>query len=484
MDRFIQQPEPESEAVVDEPEDVLPDRLADPIRVYLTQMSRIPMLSRDEEIRLAMRIDIARKRFRARLFESAPPVREAIGILQAVRAGEISFDRNLTGEADVDVPKSEVLNRIPRVLSEIRRNLAAMDETWERLQVRRPAKQRAHLQGRLRQLRRRNVELLEDMNIQPRRSKPMLERLEKMVDRLDELAAREGVLQDAARAEAARILGQVHMTHEELRRSAREIRERFEEYEHSKGLLSGANLRLVISIAKKYRERGVTFLDLIQEGNLGLMRAVEKYDYRRGYKFSTYATWWVRQAVTRAIADQSRTIRIPIHMTEALTRVRAATKNLTQRFGRGPTPSEIAREVRLPQPEVEHLVHMAHAPSSLDVSFGEKGDVSLGDLVPSAGEESPVSAATRNLLRDRLEDVLHTLTPREREILKLHFGLGTGHPYTLEDIGRIFGITRERVRQIESEAFRKLQHPLRSRLLSGFLEEAEEAERSGESGEE
>ena len=248
------------------------------------------------------------------------------------------------------------------------------------------------------------------------------------------------------------------------------ILQRHAEYDKAMRDLSGGNLRLVVSIAKKYRNRGMTFLDLIQEGNTGLMRAVDKYEYRRGYKFSTYATWWIRQAITRAIADQARTIRVPVHMIETMTRLRAAARTLLQEMGREPTVEEMAEVANVPIDEARRVMRISRQPISLDKPIGESDDSAFGDFLEDRSNDSPVSNAASEMLKDKIDVVLKTLTYREREIIKLRYGLGDGYTYTLEEVGRIFKVTRERVRQIEAKAVRKLQHPVRSRQLQGFLE--------------
>jgi RNA polymerase primary sigma factor len=255
-----------------------------------------------------------------------------------------------------------------------------------------------------------------------------------------------------------------------LRKRVRVMNARFDEYELAKKQLSGGNLRLVVSIAKKYRNRGLSFLDLIQEGNTGLMRAVDKYEYQRGYKFSTYATWWIRQAITRAIADQARTIRIPVHMIETMSKLRNVTKKLVQQLGREPTVEEMAAAAETSVEEAKRVLKISRHPISLDRPVGESEDSYFGDFIEDDTVESPVNTATNEMLKDKIEHVLKTLTYREREIIKLRYGLGDGYTYTLEEVGRIFKVTRERVRQIEAKAVRKLQHPVRSRQLEGFLD--------------
>jgi RNA polymerase primary sigma factor len=454
------------------------ERLEDPVRVYLTQMGEIPLLSRQEELRLTSRIEIMRKRYVTKLLESAPAAAEAVRILEEVLSGELILGRTLEAEGpDVEGPIGRTRERLPQVIAQVRKLLEAAGEVRDRLRAPRlPAARRARLLRDYRAIQRRWVGLLVDIGIQPHKLRPVMERLETLSRRLADLdgnlrrARRDPLERDRIRRELERARREALEDPGELLERVREMRQRFDDFEASKRQLSAANLRLVVAIAKKYRNRGLSFLDLIQEGNLGLMRAVEKYEFRRGFKFSTYATWWIRQAIQRALADQARTIRLPVHMVDAVSRVRKISMQLAHRIGREPTVHELAEEARIPKSDVEHVLRVARTPTSLDRRMGEKEDMSMGDFIKDEREERPEKAAARSMMKERLEGILETLSFREREILKMRFGIGTGFQYTLKDIGRIFRLTRERVRQIEAKALRKLQHPIRSRRLEGFLE--------------
>jgi RNA polymerase primary sigma factor len=300
------------------------------------------------------------------------------------------------------------------------------------------------------------------------------ERMQRLEEEERELRRHRDKLHQAMLGEVRRRLEglqvQVLETAGSLQRKLKDIGKSFLAYEEAKRELAAGNLRLVVSIAKKYRNRGLTFLDLIQEGNTGLMKAVDKYEYRRGYKFSTYATWWIRQAITRSIADQARTIRIPVHMIETMSKIRNASRQLVQEKGREPTVEEIARTTTLPEVEIRRALKISRHPISLDRPVGDGEDSYFGDFIEDQGAESPVTAATQEMLKDKIHQVLGTLTYREREIVKLRYGLGDGQTYTLEEVGKMFNVTRERVRQIEAKAVRKLQHPVRARRLEGFLD--------------
>ncbi|HVJ67038.1 MAG TPA: RNA polymerase sigma factor RpoD, partial [Caulifigura sp.] len=332
----------------------------------------------------------------------------------------------------------------------------------------------------LQQRRRKIALLVEEMSVRTQRLQPIMQRLEQISRRMNNLSAQLEQLKKLKSAKDERsnlqqelndLMKMTLETPQSLKKRISETKDRFEAYDKAMKGLSAGNLRLVVSIAKKYRNRGMSFLDLIQEGNTGLMRAVDKYEYRRGYKFSTYATWWIRQAITRAIADQARTIRIPVHMIETMTKLRRAGKQLFHELGREPSVEEMAELAGVNLEEAQRVMKIAKTPISLDRPVGESEDSFFGEFIEDHSGDSPVTSATSEMLKDKIDVVLKTLTYREREIIKLRYGLGDGYTYTLEEVGRIFKVTRERVRQIEAKAVRKLQHPVRSKQLKGFLDQ-------------
>lgn len=455
-------------------------RIDDPVRMYLTQMGSIPLLSRKEEIELAKKIEVTRKRFRRRVLECDYALSQVVDTLRRVHSNELPFDRTIKVSLTENLEKDKILQRMPHNLKTLEHLLAQNLEDFTRsIDNSRSEEERRHYRRSLKLRRRKAVTLVEELSIRTQRVQPLMKKLEQISLRMDELEQQIAMLENqrSAREERANLEKELRdlemMTLEDpglLRKRIQSVKERFTEYEDAKRALSGGNLRLVVSIAKKYRNRGLSFLDLIQEGNTGLMRAVDKYEYRRGYKFSTYATWWIRQAITRAIADQARTIRIPVHMIETMSKLRNVNKRLVQTLGREPTMEELAKEADISLEETRRVMKISKHPISLDRPVGESEDSYFGDFIEDESAESPVNAATQEMLKDKIEQVLKTLTYREREIIKLRYGLGDGYTYTLEEVGRIFKVTRERVRQIEAKAVRKLQHPVRSRKLEGFLD--------------
>ena len=453
----------------------------DPIRLYLSQMSEIPLLSREEEISLAKKIEVTRKRFRRTLLSCDYAMRETVKILTQVYKNELPFDRTIKVSLTEQLTKEQILARMPHNLRTIENLLDRNREDFTRL-VRKSTSREERQLARRNFLRRRRkcLQLAEEMSLRTRRVHPHMGQLESYSKRMDAIQARLNEIRgDVAhrdeRADLRRELFDLMRITLESPRSLRErckaFRRQHQEYEDAKRNLSSGNLRLVVSIAKKYRNRGLSFLDLIQEGNTGLMRAVDKYEYRRGFKFSTYATWWIRQAITRAIADQARTIRIPVHMIDILSKLRNIQKTLQQQLGREATTEEIAAQTDVPIEEVRRIMDIGRHPVSLDRPVGDSEDSSFGEFIQDNSSDNPVYTASNSILREKIEQLLKTLTWREREIVRLRYGLQDGYTYTLEEVGRIFKVTRERVRQIEAEAVRKLQHPIRSQHLEGFLKQ-------------
>jgi RNA polymerase primary sigma factor len=452
----------------------------DPVRMYLTQMGEIPLLTRKEEISLARRIEITRAAFRRKLLCCDYVIRSAVKVLTRVHRGELPFDRTVQVSVTDRLEKDQILGRLPHNLATLETLLERNAEDYRIATSRshRTAERRAAW-NRLGRRRCRAVLLVEELGLRTQRIEPMISQLEQFSRRIDELKGELDRMKALRRplserkpllVEFRNILRALQETPSSLRNRIQDLKGIYTDYQRAKRGLSEGNLRLVVSIAKKYRNRGLSFLDLIQEGNAGLMRAVDKFEYRRGFKFCTYATWWIRQAITRAVADQSRTIRIPVHMVETMSRVRNVSRLLLQRLGREPTIEETARSAECSIEEARRVLAMSRYPISLDRPVGNSEDSHFGDLLPDSGAESPAIGAAQEMLRGQIHKVLKTLSYREREIIKLRYGLGDGYSYTLEEVGHIFKVTRERIRQIEAKAVRKLQQPSRSQELIGFLD--------------
>jgi len=458
-------------------------RIDDPIRTYLTQMGEIPLLTRESEISLASKIELARMSFRRKMLECDYCARGAVDILEQVYDGILSFDRTMKLSTAENLVRPIIKKRLPGNVQTVNKLLKINQSLFKKFLQHQSDNggnglDRSDLK-RIYRNRRKIATLLEELSLRTSRIQPMKNKLHGICQKMHQLEQiiADGVTEDitaedikAVKEELAGLQELVMETPKQLDKRLRAVDRVFDQYEHAKRTLSSANLRLVVSIAKKYRNRGLSFLDIIQEGNTGLMRAVDKYEYRRGYKFSTYATWWIRQAITRAIADHARTIRIPVHMIETMSRLRTANKVLVQKFGREPTIEELADEAEMSIDETNRVVKISKHPISLDRPIGESEDSYFGDFIEDDEVDSPVSSATQEMLKERIDMILKTLSYREREIIKLRYGIGDGYTYTLEEVGRIFKVTRERVRQVEAKAIRKLQHPVRSRRLEGFLD--------------
>ncbi len=479
-EEFVKEVEAEEDLILeDQLEETEGRRIDDPIRMYLTQMGEIPLLSRDEEISLARKIEFTRLAFRRKVHECDYCARSAMEILQQVNEGTLPFDRTMKMSSGETEMRAFIKNRLPQNLATTAKLLDRNQDFFVRSLA---CKTIDQAKGYIRQMhrnRRKVATLLEELSLRTSRILPMMKKLEGIHYKMLQLQAtitagpnRDYGPEDieSMKQELTGLQELVLETPRQLSKRLRAMRAVFAQYEDAKRRLAGGNLRLVVSIAKKYRNRGLSFLDIIQEGNTGLMRAVDKYEYRRGYKFSTYATWWIRQAITRAIADHARTIRIPVHMIETMSKLRAVSKNLLQKLGREATIEEIAAEAEMSIVEARRVLKISKHPFSLDRPIGESEDSYFGDFIEDESVESPVQSAAQEMLKDRIDEVLKTLTYREREIIKLRYGIGDGYTYTLEEVGRIFKVTRERVRQVEAKAIRKLQHPVRSRRLEGFLD--------------
>ena len=458
----------------------LPRPSDDPIRMYLSQMSEIPLLTREAEISLAKRIEISRKRYRRTVMSCFYALKATVDTLKRVYEGELPFDRTIKVSLTEQLTKEQIQQRMPHNFRTIDHLINENEKDFAELIRKSPSDaQKSDARKRLLARRTKLVQLVEELSLRSRRVSPLISQLRKFSDRMNSLRDRINELCETAansrerirlKRELYRLMQSCQESPVSLQRKVTDCERYFEEFENAKRNLSSCNLRLVVSIAKKYRNRGMSFLDLIQEGNTGLMRAVDKYEYRRGFKFSTYATWWIRQAITRAIADQARTIRIPVHMIDVLSKLRNIQRRLLQERKSEPTMEEIAYLADMSVDAVRRVMDIGRNPVSLDRPVGEGDDCSFGEFIEDSSSDNPVRMANNAILQERIERLLKTLTFREREIIRLRYGLGDGYTYTLEEVGRIFKVTRERVRQIEAKAVRKLQNPVRSQVLEGFLQ--------------
>jgi len=450
--------------------------LDDPVKMYLKQMGQIPLLQREEEIALAKEIEEKEEKYRAEALRARIARDEYIALADQIMSDEVNPDDVVKGEIIDIEPEKE---RIGKLVHKLKHTRKGSDSS----------------------------SLLVEFNFTMQVVESIVERYSGIMKQFDQLDRKIKIHRDAAKKEdpekvakgkAKPVLNppskkkkpeplpteslrtlytQRKALEEEIGIEGDKIRDQFKqihvcqfEYNRAKKALVEANLRLVVSIAKKYVNRGLSFLDLIQEGNIGLIKAVDKFEYKRGYKFSTYATWWIRQAITRAIADQARTIRIPVHMTETINKIIRISRLFMQEQGREPTTEELSKEMDMPMNKIKEIMSIAQQPISLHTPIGDEGDTHLGDFIEDKKAVSPAHATITGMLREEIEEVLETLTERERKILVLRFGLEDGSPRTLEEVGSMFRVTRERIRQIEAKALRKLRHPTRSRRLRTFLE--------------
>lgn len=456
----------------------------DPVRMYLKEMGSVPLLSREEEVEISKRIEKAQMQVERIIMRFRYSVKEAIAIASWLIQGKDRFDKVIS-EKEV-VNRSEFLRLLPKLVQLLKDEDVFLEKTLHEI-VSLPSKEVEHKKVLLERSRLRTQAYLRVLHLRHNIVDDFCEVIMRAYDRflslekeIADLAPRavKNKFAHAKLLSAQRKLKKLEVAAgrslDEFKKDVRMLQRWTDKSQEAKREMVESNLRLVISIAKKYTNRGLSFLDLIQEGNMGLMKAVEKFEYRRGYKFSTYATWWIRQAVTRAIADQARTIRIPVHMIETINKVLRGAKKLMMETGREPTPEELAEEVGITPDRVREIYKIAQHPISLQSEVGDSGESQFGDFIEDIGAESPSEATGYSILKDKMNEVLATLTDRERKVLIRRFGLLDGKPKTLEEVGLEFKVTRERIRQIEAKALRKMRHPTRSKLLKAFLDLLEE----------